>query len=100
MGRTSIFAKCVCWGIHACRIICNLWPSTNTLSRMDLCTLIGTQSIICGLSEGAGGGYTVYIYIYIYTYYKYVFNVYAFVLFIRLAGSDSGYTIIGVYTDV
>ena len=65
MGRTSIFTKCVCWDMHACRIICNLWPSTNTLSRMDLCTLIGTQSIICGLSEGAGGGI---LYRYIYTH--------------------------------
>ena len=37
---------------------------------------------------------------YIYIYCKYVFNVYAFVLFIHWAGSDSGYTIIEVYNDV
>jgi hypothetical protein len=92
-----MFVKCVCWGSHACMIIGNYRPSTNTLSRMDLCTLIDTLSISCGLSEG-GGVYSVYIYIYI--DYKYVSNVHVFVLFIHLAGRGRGYIIIEVYNHV
>ena len=76
-------------------IIGNYRPSTNTLSRMDLCTLIDTLSISCGLSEG-GGVYSVYIYI----DYKYVSNVNVFVLFIHLAGRGRGYIIIEVYNHV